>query len=99
MYKPTVFDLSQNNRYNRYTLVMAASKGARYVIDRDNYEKEHPEIEQYRALTGVKSAGHGEIKPVIEAIDMLYNGEILIKPAGAVTEAEEPEADAEAEAE
>ena len=46
MVKPSIADLSQNNKYNRYTLVMAAAKGARYVIDKENYEKEHTEYEQ-----------------------------------------------------
>ena len=90
MVKPTLAELSQNNQYNRYTLVMAASKGARYVIDRDNYEKEHPEIEHYKAITGTaKKPDKGEIKPVMEAIDMLYNGEIRIKVKNAAGDAED----------
>ena len=94
MYKPTVFELSQDNKYNRYQLVMAASKGARYVIDRDNYEKEHPELEQYKSLTGAKGNEKGEIKPVMEAIDMLYHGDICIKPVGETAEeAVEPAAE------
>lgn len=85
MVKPTLAELSKNNQYNRYTLVMAASKGARYVIDRDNYEKDHPELEHYKALTGssAKKNDKNEIKPVMEAIDMLYKGEIRIKAKNA----------------
>ena len=41
MSKPSIAELSKNNKYNRYTLVMAAAKGARYVIAKENYEKEH----------------------------------------------------------
>ena len=82
MSKQTISQLSQNNRYNRYTLVMAAAKGARYVIDRANYEKEHPEYEQYKILTGGSSSKKNdktEIKPVMEAINMINKGEIIIK--------------------
>ena len=79
MVKPSIAELSQNNKYNRYTLVMAAAKGARYVIDKENYEKEHPEFEQYKAMTTGKKNEKVEEKPVKEAINMLHNGEILIK--------------------
>ena len=90
MVKPTLAELSKNNRYNRYTLVMAASKGARYVIDRDNYEKEHPSIAEYKAITGsAKKNDKGEVKPVMEAIDMLYNGDIRIKVKNASGDAED----------
>ncbi|MGI6195836.1 MAG: hypothetical protein ACOYIO_01940 [Eubacteriales bacterium] len=82
MSKPSIAELSKNNKYNRYTLVMAAAKGARYVIAKENYEKEHPEYEQYKALTTGKKAEKTEEKPVMEAINMLYNGEMLIKTVG-----------------
>lgn len=79
MVKPSIAELSQNNKYNRYTLVMAAAKGARYVIDKENYEKEHPEMEQYKTLSTVKKAEKAEEKPVKEAINMLHRGEISIR--------------------
>lgn len=82
MVKMSISELSQNNKYNRYTLVMAAAKGARYVIDKENYEKEHPEFEQYKVLTTGKKAEKNEEKPVLQAINMLYNGEMLIKAPG-----------------
>ena len=82
MSKPSIAELSKNNKYNRYTLVMAAAKGARYVIAKENYEKEHPEYEQYKALTGAKKTEKTEEKPVMEAINMLYNGDMLIKTVG-----------------
>ena len=77
MIKPSLAELSQNNNYNRYTLVMATAKGARYIIDKENYEKEHPQIEQMHTL-GSKEEKSDD-KPVKEAIDMLYNGEMFIK--------------------
>ena len=62
MVKPSIAELSQNDKYNRYTLVIAAAKGARYVIDKENYEKEHPEIEQYKVLTTGKKTEKTERK-------------------------------------
>ena len=82
MVKMSISERSQNNKYNRYTLVMAAAKGARYVIDKENYEKEHPEYEQYKVLTTGKKPEKSEEKPVMQAIGMLYNGEMLIKTHG-----------------
>ena len=81
MVKPTIAELSQNNKYNRYTLVMAAAKGARYVIDKENYAKEHAEYEQLKnvASAGGKKVEVSDEKPVKEAINMIYNGEMLIK--------------------
>lgn len=79
MVKPSIAELSQNNKYNRYTLVIAAAKGARYVIDKENYEKAHPELEQYKALTAGKKGDKNDEKPVKEAINMLYNGEMFIR--------------------
>ena len=81
MVKPSIAELSQNNKYNRYTLVMAAAKGARYVIDKENYEKDHPEIDQYKTLSTGKKAEKVEEKPVKEAINMLHSGEIRIRTA------------------
>ena len=43
MVKPSIAELSHGNMYNRYTLVMMAAKGAKYVVDRENFAKEHPE--------------------------------------------------------
>lgn len=98
MVKPSIAELSQNNKYNRYTLVMAAAKGARYVIDRENYEKSHPELEQYKAMSAGKKNDKADEKPVKEAINMLYNGEILIRDTAekaALKEESEASADSE----
>lgn len=93
MVKPSIAELSQNNKYNRYTLVMAAAKGARYVIDKENYEKEHPEVEQYKAITTGKKNEKVEEKPVKEAINMLHNGEILIRTTEKAKEVKSTEAE------
>ena len=82
MVKPSIAELSKDNTYNRYTLVMATAKGARYVIDKTNYEKEHPEYEQYKALTNGKKNEKVEEKPVKEAINMIHSGEMVIKVPG-----------------
>lgn len=88
MVKPSIAELSKDNKYNRYTLVMAAAKGARYVIDKENYDKKHPELEQYKALTTGKKTEKVEEKPVKEAINMLHKGEILIKTPDEQADAE-----------
>ena len=95
MVKPSIAELSQNNKYNRYTLVMAAAKGARYVIDKENYEKAHPELEQYKVLTTGKKTEKVDEKPVKEAINMLHRGEIVIRDAAekAALEAEKAAAE------
>ena len=46
MVKPSIAELSHGNMYNRYTLVMMAAKGAKYVVDRENFAKEHPQLEE-----------------------------------------------------
>lgn len=79
MVKPSISELSQNNKYNRYTLVMAAAKGARYVIDKENYNKAHPELDQLKNTSSGKKNEKVEEKPVKEAINMLHRGEILIR--------------------
>ena len=91
MVKPSIYELSQNNKYNRYTLVMAAAKGARYVVDKENYEKEHPEFDQYKAVSTSKKNEKVEEKPVKEAINMLHFGEIRIKTVTDVQEETVPE--------
>lgn len=97
MVKPSIAELSQNNKYNRYTLVMAAAKGARYVIDKENYEKAHPELEQYKVLTTGKKTEKVDEKPVKEAINMLHRGEIIIRDTveKAALEAEKAAAESE----
>ncbi len=86
MVKPSISELSQNNKYNRYTLVMAAAKGARYVIDKENYNKAHPELDQFKNASTGKKNEKVEEKPVKEAINMLHRGEIVIREAGEETE-------------
>ena len=88
MVKPSISELSQNNKYNRYTLVMAAAKGARYVVDKENYEKEHPEFDQYKAVSTSKKNEKVEEKPVKEAINMLRRGEIVIRTPDEAAKAE-----------
>ncbi len=95
MVKPSIAELSQNNKYNRYTLVMAAAKGARYVIDKENYEKAHPELEQYKVLTTGKKTEKVDEKPVKEAINMLHRGEIVIRDTAEKTALEAEKAAAE----
>ena len=90
MVKPSIAELSKD-KYNRYTLVMAAAKGARYVTEKENYEKEHPELEQYKVMTSGKKTEKVEEKPVKEAINMIANGEILIKDCSETESTQEAE--------
>lgn len=78
MVKPSIAELSKGNTYNRYMLVMMAAKGAKYVVDRENFAKEHP---------GLAEAGYNENgieidfnnKPVKNAIKLFHEGKIQIK--------------------
>jgi len=78
MVKPTIAELSQGNKYNRYMLVMMAAKGAKYVIERENYAKEHPEEDQF-GYAGNKLNIDFNDKPVKNAIRMFHDGQMLIK--------------------
>lgn len=78
MVKPSIAELSKGNMYNRYTLVMMAAKGAKYVVDRENFAKEHP---------GLAETGYNENnieidfnnKPVKNAIKLFHEGKVQIK--------------------
>lgn len=78
MVKPSIAELSNGNMYNRYTLVMMAAKGAKYVVDRENFAKEHPELNE-----SVYNENEIEIdfnnKPVKNAIKLFHEGKIKIK--------------------
>lgn len=79
MVKPTIAELSKGNTYNRYMLVMMAAKGAKYVVDRENYAKEHAdEIESvYNHSEDIEIDFNN--KPVKNAIKLFHEGQIQIK--------------------
>jgi DNA-directed RNA polymerase subunit K/omega len=79
MVKPTIAELSCGNRYNRYMLVMMAAKGAKYVIDKENYEKDHPEIRGQMGYDTDDMQIDYDKKPVTNAIRLFNEGKIQIK--------------------
>lgn len=84
MVKPSVAELSMGNKYNRYVLVMMAAKGAKYVIDRENYDREHPDNDMFSFVNPERIEIDYNNKPVKNAVKLFYEGDMLIKlPADA----------------
>ena len=79
MVKPTVAELSMGNKYNRYVLVMMAAKGAKYVIERENYEKEHPQNDVFAFTEPELVHIDYNNKPVTNAIKLFHDGDMFIK--------------------
>ena len=79
MVKPSIAELSQGNTYNRYMLVMMAAKGAKYVTDRENYEKANADSAEM--LYGHSNEVEIDFnnKAVKNAIKLFHEGKMLIK--------------------
>lgn len=78
MVKPTIAELSQGNKYNRYMLVMMAAKGAKYIIDRENYTKEHPDDDHYAYEEKELDIDYND-KPVKNAVRLFHEGKMVMK--------------------
>ncbi len=78
MIKPTISELSQGDKYNRYMLVMMAAKGAKYVTDREMYQKDHPEAQAHMSYDDGELGINYEDKPVKNAIRMFDEGKMFI---------------------
>ena len=103
MLYPTIEELTQGNKYNRYELALATAKCARIVTD--EYVRQHDAAE--KSLTGNKETDRPintmidrelrDEKAVKVAIRRIYNGNYSIDPhAGdAKEEVAEVETDAE----
>ena len=83
MIYPSINDLSQNGKYNRYTLVIAASKCARiltdeYVKQREYAEKLIANKETDKSLISMIKREYRDEKAVKSAINKLYEGEFVI---------------------
>ncbi|MBP3579772.1 MAG: hypothetical protein J6K12_00850 [Clostridia bacterium] len=78
MVKPSIAELSKENMYNRYTLVMMAAKGAKYVVDRENFAKEHPALAEAGCNNNEIEIDFNN-KPVKNAIKLFHEGKIKIK--------------------
>ena len=105
MIYPSISDLSKNGKYNRYTLVIAASKTARiltdeYVKQREYAEKLIAKKETDKSLLSMIKREYRDEKAVKSAINRLYEGEFDIIPltaeAAEEIDAELPESDNEA---
>ena len=109
MIYPSISDLSKNGKYNRYTLVIAASKTARiltdeYVKQREYAEKLIANKETDKSLISMIKREYRDEKAVNCAINRLHDGEFGIIPLTAeaaeeigadLTEAETEAASAE----
>ena len=78
MVKPSIAELSQGNKYNRYMLVMMAAKGAKYVIDRENFEKTSSTPENTVVCEDGFEIDYDN-KPVKNAITLFHQGKMKIK--------------------
>jgi len=111
MIYPSISDLSKNGKYNRYTLVIAASKTARiltneYVKQREYAEKLIANKETDKSLISMIKREYRDEKAVKSAINRIFEGEFIVSETAEIAEAtlaaaaeEEEAAAAEAEAE
>ena len=80
MIKPSIEELTKNNKYNRYELVIATSKCAHIVTDeyvkqREEAERKITAKETDKPLASKIDADLRDEKAVKNAIKMLYDGE------------------------
>lgn len=80
---PTVQELTNMKKVNRYTAVIAAAKGARYIVNQQNREREEAEL--LRDITSTKDIPAGEglfdresKKAVSMAVEKLVNDDFKI---------------------
>ncbi len=78
MVKPSISELSKGNTYNRYMLVMMAAKGAKYVTDREVFQKEHSEKAELLYANSDLEIDFNN-KPVKNAIKLFHEGKMQIK--------------------
>ena len=83
MIYPSVDELTQNNKYNRYTLVIAVAKCARmvtdeYVAQREAAERMPANKETDKSLASLIRKDFRDEKAVRIAINRLYQGEYRI---------------------
>jgi hypothetical protein len=84
MIYPSLEELTQNNKYNRYVLCVAASKCARmvteeYLEQREIAEKLIASKETDKSIASMLRRDIRDEKPVKTAINRLYQGEFRIK--------------------
>lgn len=86
--KPTIEQLSQG-KYNRYTLVQAAAKGARMITS--DYEQQRAVAERMitnketdKPMVNLINREFCDDKAVSSSIKRLYSGEFIIKNAPSI---------------
>ena len=94
MIYPTFEELSKDGKYNRYTIAMAAAKGARLVTEEYMEEREHAEMmvqrkETDKPLAALIDKELRDEKAVRTSVHRLSSGEYLICGENG----EEPEAE------
>ena len=87
MIYPTFEELSKEGKYNRYTIAMAAAKGARLVTEEYLEEREHAEDmiqrkETDKPLLDLIDKELRDEKAVRTSVRRLRSGEFLIKEPG-----------------
>ncbi len=83
MITPSLDSLTQNNKYNRYTLVIAVAKCARkvtdeYVAQREEAERMLANKETDKSLSALIKKDFRDEKAVRIGINRLYGGEYRI---------------------
>lgn len=76
MQNPSIQELSHNNKYNRYMLVMMAAKGAKFVTDKMMNSDAQTDVFAYPEETMKIDTNE---KPIKNAVRLFHEGEIMIK--------------------
>jgi len=90
MIYPSIAELTNNNKINRYTLVVATAKCARVITDEYVKQREYAEklalskdTDKKNSAANIVKKEYRDEKAVKTAISGLYNGEFrLVKPDG-----------------
>lgn len=91
MISPSLEELTQNGKYNRYILCIAISKCARlvteeYLQQREMAEKLIANKETDKSIASMLKRDIRDEKPVKTAINRLYNGEYRIVDSSLYTD-------------
>ena len=94
MIYPTFEELSKDGKYNRYTVAMAAAKGARLVTEEYLEEREHADQmvqrkETDKPLFALIDEELRDEKAVRTSVHRLSSGEYVIKEAETTEETKE----------
>lgn len=94
MIYPTLDQLSKEGKYDRYTVTIAAAKGARmvteeYVAERERAEQMVSRKETDKSLCALIEPELRDEKAVRTAVHRMYRGEFVIGPKPEKVEGEE----------